>query len=390
MTGFGDQHKVDGGHGPSFSPHERFRESASSNPRAAPRDVGTVVHGYVEVDHFREGSVMSSKLRFLAVVAVAAAARPAPVAAQQSWAHKMFAEQKHEFGVVARGAEVVHLLRLKNIYEEPVHISNVKTACGCTAAEASKTTLASGEEATIRIEMDTKRFTKKKESSVIVTFDRPLVAEVRIPVSVYIRTDVVITPGSANFGEVEVGKSHTTKVDVAYAGRSDWTIKGVKTLGDHLEAKVVETSREGQAVNYEVHFKLKETAPIGAVRQEVQIETDDANAPLVPLLVEARVEADVTVTPPILAMGRVTPGQVVRRSVVLRGKSPFRIEKIECETDMAAFATKLPDQERPVQVLPLTFTAPDRPGDFVEEFTLTIPGRDEPIVFKAYGTIAKN
>ncbi len=314
-----------------------------------------------------------------------------PAAAQQrSWAHKMFAEEKHDFGVVARGAEVVHRVRVKNLYEEEVHISNVKTACGCTAAEASKTTLKTGEEATIRIEMDTKRFTRKKESSVIVTFDRPRFAEVRIPVSVYIRTDVVITPGSANFGDVAVGEPHVAKVDVAYAGRDDWRIKGVKTLNDHLEAKVVETKREAGTVNYEVHFRLKETAPVGAVRQLVQIQTDDENAPQVPLLVEARVEPDFTVTPPVIAMGRVTPGQVVRKSVVLRGKQPFRIEKIECETDLEAFATKLPDRNAPVQVLPLTFTAPDRPGDFVEEFTVTIPGRDEPVTFKAYGTIAVN
>ena len=55
-------------------------------------------------------------------------------------------------------------------------------------------------------------------------------------------------------------------------------------------------------MNYEVHFRLAEDTPVGLLRQQVQLITDDRNAPRVPLLVEARVEADLTVTPAVVAM----------------------------------------------------------------------------------------
>ena len=84
-------------------------------------------------------------------------------ASAQDWAKKMFADDKIDFGVVARGSEAVYRLKLKNVYKETVHISNVRTTCGCSAAEPSKTTLSSREEAFIQVTMDTRKFTRRKE-----------------------------------------------------------------------------------------------------------------------------------------------------------------------------------------------------------------------------------
>ena len=43
-----------------------------------------------------------------------------------------------------------------------------------------------------------------------------------------------------------------------------------------------------------------------------------------------------------------------------------------------------------MQFLPLTVTAPDKPGPYQELFTVTIADRAEPITFKAAGRIADN
>jgi hypothetical protein len=49
----------------------------------------------------------------------------------------------------------------------------------------------------------------------------------------------------------------------------------------------------------------------------------------------------------------------------------------------------MPKAAQPIHVLPLTIVPPDKPGEYSEEFTVTIDGRSEPITFKAFGRIAE-
>ena len=115
--------------------------------------------------------------------------------------------------------------------------------------------------------------------------------------------------------------------------------------------------------------------------------TDDVKSPRVSILVRARVEPDVTVTPSLVSLGLLTPGKPKTVNVVIRGKKSISIEKIECESDSQAFKMRLPKQSRQVHVIPLTVTPPETPGAFSEKFTVTIAGRDKPVTFKASGKI---
>lgn len=306
----------------------------------------------------------------------------------QEWAQKMFDKDKIDFGVIARGSDAEFRLKIKNIYKDQVHISNVRTTCGCSAAEPSKSILESGEEGYIQVKMDTKRFQRRKDSNVIVTIDAPQYAEIRIPITAYIRTDVVFTPGAANFGSVEVGKGAQTTVALGYAGRDDWAITEINAKNPSLKVKAVETARGNGRVNYNLELTLAPGTPLGPIREQIILKTNDVNFMTVPLLVEAKVESDITITPQVVSLGMMVPGQEKTVNVVLRGKKPFEINKIECESDDEAFKIRMPKASQPIHVLPLTITPPNKPGDYSEEFTVTIAGRGEPIVFKAFGKIS--
>lgn len=314
---------------------------------------------------------------------------PEPQGQQLNWAEKMFSDLSIDFGTIARGADARYRLKITNIYKEAVHIANVRTSCGCAAATPSKSVLESRETAYIEVTMDTLKFSRRKDSSVIVTFSQPLYQEVVIPLTAYIRTDVVLTPGAANFGAVDAGKSMQQTIEVAYAGRDDWEIRDVQPHNEYVDAKAKEISRGNGRVNYEIYVTLKPNAPVGVIRDQITLLTDDAASPEVPLLVQARIEADITVTPEQVSLGSVTAGETRPATVVLRGKKPFTIEKIECDSADEAFRVRMPKDEKTVHVLPLTFTAPNKPGDFSEEFTVTIAGRPAPVTFRAYGKIVE-
>jgi hypothetical protein len=303
------------------------------------------------------------------------------------WARDMFEKQEHDFGVVARGSDARYRLKITNKYVEPVHISNVATSCGCTAAKPSQDRLASRESAYIELTMDTRKFQHQKDSSVTVTFDQPYYAEVRIPVRAYIRSDVVLTPGGAQFGAITPGADAERKIGVAYAGRGSWKIKDVISKNPNIAAKVAETRRDGQYVNYDLVVTVKGSAPLGELRDQVTLVSDDAGNPYIPVLVEGRVEAEYSVSPELVSFGNVAPGAKKTMTVFVRGKRPFSIEKIESEHSQGMFEYRPPKDTRQMQAVPLTFIAPDEEQTVNEEFTVTIAGRSEPIMFKAYAKV---
>jgi hypothetical protein len=324
----------------------------------------------------------------LAVPLILLTATAARAQDPNDWARKMFDSTEHNFGTVAKGTEVTHRFKVTNLYKEDVRISTVTTSCGCTAPKFDQTPVKTHGVTYVDISMDTNRFQHEKSSNVTITFDQPTWAQVVIPVKVYIRTDVALTPGSINFGAVGIGQSQVRKIELLYAGDPNWKITSVVTNDEHLKAEVKETLRDNASqVGYDLIVSLSPKTPVGNLRQQIMLVTND-QAGQIPVLVQARVEADVTVTPSVVQLGSVPPGAETVKTVLLRGLNPFVIEKIECESAHGTFKMpQLTKDAKTVHVLPLTFIAPKEVGPLSEKFIVTIAGRPEPITFMAQGTI---
>jgi hypothetical protein len=101
--------------------------------------------------------------------------------------------------------------------------------------------------------------------------------------------------------------------------------------------------------------------------------------------VEAQVESDIVVAD--VQFGQVPSGQAKTVNVVVRGKKPFKIAKIERTKQDETFKVKIPDGTTQVQMVPLTFTPTEENGLFEEEFFLTISGREQLVTFKAKGRV---
>jgi hypothetical protein len=315
--------------------------------------------------------------------------------APSQYPNDMFDSMEHNFGVVARGAEVMHRFKVTNKYKQDVRIVSVTTSCGCTSPKYDQSPIKSLESTYIEISMDTNKFQHEKKSTVTVTFEPYGV--VQIPVQVYIRSDVVLSPGSINFGEVEQGTAPSRTLSVAYAfnqfnGIPTWSITGVKDAGPYLKAKAVQKPNtqnyDGTVINYDLEVALLPTAPVGKIRQEILLDTNDPVNRTIAVVVQAQVDADVTVAPQMVQLGSILPGTEMTKTVILHGAKPFSIEKVECESARQAF--KMPPLNKDVKtthVLSLTFTAPKQTGPFGEKFIVTIKDRRQPIVFNARGVI---
>jgi len=304
------------------------------------------------------------------------------------WAEKMFAELDHDFGVVARGSDTRHRIEITNIYKEEVHIGQITTTCGCTAVRPSKNVLASNEKAYIEITMDTRKFVNQKHSSVKVLLDKPLYGEVWIPIKAYIRNDVVLNPGGAEFGAVARGNTTERRLEISYAGRPDWKVREVVSKNPHLDVQLQETSRANNRVKYDLVVRLKPGAPTGDFRDQLTLLTDDDGNPQIPVLVEGRVEEDFQVTADLVDFGTLAPGGKATRNVVIKGRRPFRVLQVGCEKLAGGVEARLPATDKQVQIVPVSLTAPTGEGSHTEQLQFQIEGESEPVSCKIFFKVA--
>jgi len=330
---------------------------------------GTIVHassrGLREVfqvrrQHRRRAVAFSASL----LVAVLMLAMPAESLAQE-WARKMFTETSHNFGTVARGSKTEHRFTFRNIYKEDIHISGVRTSCGCTSPVVTKDLLKTHETSEVVATFNTRTFLGQHGATLTVTIDQPYYAEVQLRVDGNIRSDVSFDPPFVDLGNVDLGKGAQQTVQVTRTGSSPWQITDVRSANPMFEVTLSRPQRTPTQTVYDLTLALKPEAEAGYINGELILVTNDPRAEQIPMDVEGRVVAEVTVSPQLLAMGTVRPGETVTKNLVVRANRAFRVTDVACGD--ACVSCKLPEREAAVQILPVTFTAGNTAGRLQRE-----------------------
>jgi hypothetical protein len=303
----------------------------------------------------------------------------------QDWAREMFDHTSHDFGTVARGAKVEHSFGVENIYLEDAHIKSARASCGCTTPEVPIQILKTWKKAYLVVKVDTIKFQGQKDVTITVEFDKPYPAEVQLYIHCYIRSDVVLDPGSVHLNTAQ-GQAAQQRVNVRYAGRPDWQILQVESANPNITGKVVQVARINGLVTYDLTVNLAAGAKAGYSRDELNLVTNDPNprAQRVPVTVEALVVAPVTVHPSPLIMEPVAAGKLdspVMRPLVVVSSVPFRITSAE-STD-PRFRCDIPtgaaSAAATVHRLPVLFLGGDLPGKLSTRIRIQTTAATDPI-----------
>lgn len=290
------------------------------------------------------------------VVALAlAVSGSAGVATASDWATKMFSVTSHNFGTVARGAKTEYRFTFRNPYKEDVHVVGVRTSCGCTSPQVTNRDLKTHETSEIVAAFNTRTFLGQHGATLTVTFDKPFFAEVQLRVAGNIRGDVTFEPPFVDLGNVDLGKGAERSVRVTHAGATPWEIKDVRSLNSNFEVQLSKPTHTGSQSFYDLALKLKPTTPAGYVKGQLILVTNDPKAAQIPMDVEGRVVAEVTVSPQLLALGSVQPGRSVTKNIVVRANRPFCVTGVDCSDGCVTCPTK--ETPATVQVLPVTYKA---------------------------------
>lgn len=246
------------------------------------------------------------------------------------WANKLFkGNTTHDFGSVPRGAQLYHRFPMQNPYAVKLDVINVRSSCGCVTYAPPTQTLEPRQSAWLDITMDARKFTGAKTVSVYVTVGPEYISTATLQVSANSRADVVFNPGEVNFGVVPRGQTPTQTIDVEYAGALDWRVSEVVKNSAPVDVNIEELYRKTGQVGYRLKVTPKADAAAGTFKWELNLKTNDPASPLVPVLVEATIQAPLDVFPKTVTLDTPKVGEAVTKRVVVRGTRPFKIVAVE-------------------------------------------------------------
>jgi hypothetical protein len=281
-------------------------------------------------------------------------------ASAQDW-RRLFPDSSHDFGVVARASETVHRFEFENPFPQAIHISAVRTSCGCTTPLIETPVVEPGERGSILARFNTRSHSGQRQATITVAFSQPQRTEIQLTVRGYIRTDVVFNPGQADFGSLPAGLGKQLEIQLDYVGRADWQLLGVDSPDDFIKADFEQVQRRGGQARYRVQVELLPATPAGTLQTELILRTNDRNLTRLPLPVVARVVPPVSISPPVLALGSIPANYPFEQMLILKGQAPFRVTRIA--SDIVEVDHQLPEAAARLHTVPLRLMAVGEPGE---------------------------
>ena len=277
------------------------------------------------------------------------------LAQNANWADEMFETKSHDFRTVGRGTKSEFHFKIKNKFEEDVHIAAVRTSCGCTTPRITKQTLKTHEEGAIIAKFNTDTFIGKKAATITVVIDRPYYAEVQLKVSGFIRTDITFTPPEVAYGEVKPGNAIEKQVLITHSGNSNWQITDVRSHCDHLQVRLDPPERRPGMVQYKMYVTLKDSVGEGDLRERLTLISNDASFPTTEMSISGYVRPTLSISPSAVSVGTVRPNQLIEKRLLVRGETPFEIKEVVCPDDRFKF--DVPKGSKKLHFVKMSFRA---------------------------------
>jgi hypothetical protein len=305
---------------------------------------------------------------FTAIAIVPAAAAQEPAA----WADKLFeGETTHDFGIVAKGAQLKHAFKITNIYKVPLDITEVRGSCGCVTAAANVKTLAPGASGLVTVNIDGRQFAGAKTVKVFVSVGPKFTSTATLSLSANARGDVAFTPGEIDFGNLQRGQTPTKTIDVEYTGTlAEWrVVEVVKSELAPFELKVENLAPVNNVPRrgYRLTATLRADAATGSFKQEVVLKTNNAATPMLTFNVVGNVQARLSVSPNPIQLTGLKVDESQTKKVFVRAARPFKILAIDGQGD--GIQVEVANRQEATQVLSVSIH-PTKAGPLRRQLTI--------------------
>jgi len=237
-----------------------------------------------------------------------------------------------DFGTALEGKMVNHVFKIKNTGEGYLDIRGVKTSCGCTTGNPSKTHVAPGDESEISVGFDT-RFQKGHQVRTITAFTNdPNNQQVAMTLQGTIKKQAEASPGAVDFGTVRKGSEGTKEIVINdLVGGGPFSVGPVSNSS--ADIKVTQEKRPDGKPGALLRIALLKTMPVGAFDDTIKVTTNR-----VPVQVDVfgTVTGDLNVDPAQVSFGIVPRGQDIVRLVKLSNQGAHTIKVLNVTSSSPA------------------------------------------------------
>ena len=254
-------------------------------------------------------------------LAIAAVLMPlVSTVAQESGPRAVPVEPIKDFETVPRGDYIHHEFQLKNEGGSVLEIIDVKPACGCTVAEFDKK-IEPGKLGKVKVKLETSSFSGPIAKPISVFTNDPQNPKLQLVIKAEVKPYLGIQPGYARFIYVRGEALEPIPQVVWAADGSDIQVSNVKTPYDYLKVEYRTAKDEernddykGRQLAVEVH--LAPDAPVGALRDYVELEIDHPKQKTVRIPISGFVRPRQHVTPQKIDFGHLDGGSLPLKRVV--------------------------------------------------------------------------
>jgi len=208
------------------------------------------------------------------------------------------------------GESIVHDFEVRNEGDAPLHVTDVRPACGCTVAEYDKV-IAPGESGKVHAVLDTSNETGGISKGITVLTDDPENPHIVLTIKAVIAPLIFINPGFARFIQPQLSEPGTVGQLLFTDDFDNLEVLGVESPYPFMTAtarpaREDELSKEGKGKQWVVEITVDYgKAPVGALADYVAVKTNHPKQPTVQIPVSGFVRPMVVATPHDLDFGDV-------------------------------------------------------------------------------------
>lgn len=264
----------------------------------------------------------------------------------------------YDFGSALEGKMVDHTFALRNAGSAYLDIRGVKTSCGCTVATPSKSHLAPGETADIKVGFDTHFQKGHQVRTVTAMTNDPDNPTVPMTMQGNVKLQAEATPAQVDFGSVPKGTEKSQEVVVSDLVGGGNFIVGPLSNSSH-DLKVIQAVRADGKSGATLKVTMLKSMPVGPFDDTIKVTT---NRSLIQIDVFGTVAGDLKLEPAQVSFGLVPRGQDVVRILRLSntGSKTIKVTSVASDSDsVVARADAMPGGREYKITVTLKHGAPD-------------------------------
>lgn len=256
------------------------------------------------------------------------------------------------FELVAKGETIVHAYEIRNDGDAPLEITDVRPACGCTVARFDKV-IEPGQVGKIHARMDTSDFAGPVSKSIAVFTNDSDNPKLQLVMKAKVKPYIGVAPGFARYIYVQ-GEPIAPIYQTLWAqDGTDVEILEATSPYDHLTVSVrpavgEERSDKSDGKQWRIEIALDDNAPIGALRQYVEVTTNHPKQQQVKIPISGFVRPRQHVTPVEVDFGDLDGTALpLRRSFHFTNFISQQIELTKVETGVAGLEAEVKEGREP-------------------------------------------